>query len=173
MTSAYARGRMTNDERIARWLSRCATDENGCWIWPGAKANGGYGNVLTLNSDGEYVSRGLHRVVYEHRVGPIPDGLDLDHLCRVPACCNPAHLEPVTHRENTLRGETVPAARSKITHCPQGHEYTAENTRLSKRGQRSCRTCKKVQDNAYHARMRSCARTPASEDDYELRLGIG
>ncbi|WP_414654556.1 HNH endonuclease signature motif containing protein [Intrasporangium sp.] len=68
-------------------------------------------------------------------MGPIPEGLVLDHLCRNRACCNPAHLEPVTIRENILRGE--PANR---THCPHGHAYTPENTRIDN-NMRSCRTC--------------------------------
>jgi hypothetical protein len=75
-----------------------------CWLWTGAVDAKGYGRVLT--PDGH---RPAHRLAYELAVGPIPDGLVIDHLCRTPGCINPDHLEPVTRRENTLRGETIAA----------------------------------------------------------------
>lgn len=82
-----------------------------------------------------------HRVAYELLIGPIAAGLELDHLCRTHACVNPAHLEPVTGQVNLLRGVGFPATNAAKTHCPQGHEYTAENTYWSKKGQRGCRAC--------------------------------
>src|SRR5690606_7991791 len=84
---------------------------------------------------------------YELLVGPISAGLYLDHLCRTPRCVNPHHLEPVTARENSLRGETVLARNLAKTHCPSGHEYTQENTyragpaKKTPNGSRQCRTC--------------------------------
>ena len=97
-----------------------------------------------------------HRAVYEAIIGAIPDGLQLDHLCRVRACVNPAHLEPVTCRENIRRGLTGIHQRSK-THCPAGHPYDEANTlRRPDRGGiivRRCRECHRLQENArYHAR---------------------
>jgi hypothetical protein len=105
---------------------------DGCWVWNGAPMNTGYG---------QYRNRLAHRLVYELLVGPIPESLTLDHLCRNRICVNPAHLEPVTFKENVLRGESLPARNARKTHCPQGHPYDEENTYVSPRGWRQCRTC--------------------------------
>lgn len=108
-----------------------------CWLWTGASSLG-YGRI-TVNKKALI----LHRYVYELLAAPIPAGLHIDHLCRQPACCNPAHLEPVTPKVNSergLRGEL-------LTRCPSGHEYSGENLRLwtDSRGytRRNCRTCAK------------------------------
>lgn len=82
-----------------------------------------------------------HRVFYEHHVGPIPLGLTIDHLCKVTRCVNPDHLEPVTQRVNTLRGDGPSAVNARKTHCPHGHEYTPDNTYVRKAGGRICKTC--------------------------------
>lgn len=102
------------------------TDE--CWLWTGY-LNKGYG---TIGVNGK--TREAYRVLYELVVGPVPDGLHLDHLCRVRACVNPYHLEPVTHAENMRRAA---AAR---THCGNGHEWT-DATTYPYRGRRDCRAC--------------------------------
>lgn len=112
-----------------------ADQADGCWLWLGEVNDSGYG-VIWL---GKRRTR-AHRFGYELIVGPVPDGLDLDHLCRVRRCVNPAHLEPVTRRMNLLRGETLPAAQVKRTHCPKGHVYSKQNTRVLN-GSRYCRTC--------------------------------
>ncbi len=118
-----------------------------CLMWTGGR-RGGYGRFRV---DGRIVS--AHRWLYEQLVGTIPAGLVVDHLCRHPACVNPEHLEPVTQRENVLRGEGVGARHARKTHCPQGHEYTDENTYTWNR-QRFCRAChKKHSDN--HNKKRS------------------
>ena len=114
-----------------------------CWFWMAAKTNG-YG-VVQHNGR---VQR-AHRVVYEHLVGPIPVGLELDHLCRNRACVNPAHLEPVTGKDNIARGESMSALHSRQTHCRAGHEFTPDNTYLRKRGhntERFCRECCRARD---------------------------
>ena len=106
-----------------------------CWFWTAALDQDGYGKC---RRDG--VKR-AHRVAYEELVGPIPNGLSLDHLCRNRACVRPDHLEPVTNRENLMRGATFAALNAAKTHCPQGHEYTDENTCRKSNGSRICRTC--------------------------------
>ena len=97
-------------------LSAYRPDLGPCWIWTGAKQETGYG-FFFLKHD---TSVPPHRYAYELLVGSIPDGLLLDHLCRVPQCCNPLHLEPVTHNENQYRGSL---ARVE-TYCFYGHKYT-------------------------------------------------
>jgi hypothetical protein len=87
----------------------------------------------------------VHRLAYEVFVGPIPDGLQIDHLCRQRACCNPDHLEAVTCRVNLLRGDTITAREAATTHCPQGHEYTEANTyrRPDNPIKRDCKICRR------------------------------
>jgi hypothetical protein len=121
---------------------------SGCWLWTGAIAGGGYGVVW---NDGK--RRQAHRVVYEMHCDPIPDGMQLDHLCRTRSCCNPDHLEPVTGAEN-LRRSPLMDRKSNNTHCPQGHEYTAENIVWQTTGARACRECKRIYDRARIARIR-------------------
>lgn len=107
-----------------------------CWLWHGAKMKDGYGN---FKAAGRFVR--AHRYAYELLVGPIPEGLVLDHLCRVPLCVNPSHLEPVTRRENVLRGETVAASNAAKTHCKKGHPLSGDN--LYEHGHsRHCRVCR-------------------------------
>lgn len=120
-------GRIRGELAISRTLAAVATDPRSCWIWPVVRSIG-YGRA--------YGTRQAHRVVYERLVGPIPAGLQLDHLCRTPACVNPWHLEPVTAAENQRRGK-----RAQQTHCGRGHEFTAENTRIRGNGTRQCKTC--------------------------------
>lgn len=105
-------------------------DKSGdCWLWTGNLVRG-YGQIKVDNKP-----LYTHRVAYELVVGPIPEGLTLDHLCRTTVCCNPAHLEPVTMEENLRR-----QGASK-THCKRGHEFSPENTRIGPHGKRVCRTC--------------------------------
>lgn len=107
-----------------------------CWNWAGGKS-GGYGYFRLVPSRNMVPA---HRVAYELVVGPIPEGLTIDHLCRNRACVNPAHMEPVTLRENLMRGDTLAAANTRKTHCLRGHEFDAENTQFH-RGSRRCRAC--------------------------------
>ena len=120
----------------AKWFRHPIT---GCWIWT-ASTTAGYGRI-DVNRKFLYA----HRVAYERFVGPIPAGLQLDHLCRVRRCVNPSHLEPVTSRENTLRGNGVAARASAATHCPHGHPYDEANTYRDPRGWLRCRTCKRME----------------------------
>jgi hypothetical protein len=113
----------------------------GCLLWTGAKDRKGYGRVKV----GGRVRR-VHRVLYELCVGPIPDEHVLDHECRVHACVHPAHVEPVTNRVNTLRGESFAARHAQKTHCPRGHELAGDNlvARADRPGTRECLACKRL-----------------------------
>lgn len=117
--------------------------ESGCWEWVGGKSGTGYG-CWKVNGK----TRRAYRVMYERAKGPVPEGKELDHLCRNRLCVNPDHLEPVTRRENVLRGISPSAVHARKTHCHQGHPFTPENTALWNRKNgtqtRVCRTCRRA-----------------------------
>lgn len=109
--------------------------KTGCWNWVGSKNKDGYGN---LSINGKNVTS--HRFSYELFKSKISKGLTIDHICRNTSCCNPNHLEIVTIKDNILRGTSFAASNARKTHCPQGHEYTKENTYTTEG--RRCRICK-------------------------------
>jgi len=118
-----------------------------CWLWAKGIMGTGYGQLFVRGSKPYKMVR-AHIAVYEALVGPVPEGLELDHLCRVRRCVNPDHLEPVTHRENVLRGTAIAKAvahqRAK-THCPRGHPYNKENTYYRPgNGDRGCKICRRA-----------------------------
>lgn len=117
-------------------------EPSGCWTWLREIDTKGYG-MYRFQGNEPYVKR-AHRWVYEQHRGPIPTGLELDHLCRVKACVNPDHLEPVTHAENVRRAMTR-------TECRRGHPFTPENELWRKHG-RTCRTCFQAANRRYYAR---------------------
>lgn len=125
---------------------KVAKIEGGCWIWTGPMDRNGYG------LDGGARKTLAHRVAYRELVGEIAPGLELDHLCRVRHCVRPDHLQPVTHRENMLRGNGWAGKNARKTHCPHGHEYTPDNTKL-RNGSRTCRACRSAK-NAEKLRRR-------------------
>lgn len=129
-----------------------------CWEWTAGRDTGGYGQ---FSIDGRL--RKAHRVAWELLRGDIPDGLELDHLCRNRSCVNPWHLEPVTHQVNAVRGLTPILSRARNlakTHCPKGHPYSGENLYITPIGQRHCRTCRSAQ--AHEAYLRKKARKVAA-----------
>lgn len=121
-----------------------------CWLWTGAKNRGGYGAISKGRREGAAV---VHRVVWELLVGPIPEGADLDHLCRVRACCNPDHLEPVSRAVNVARGSHR-AGAPRRTHCKRGHAFTAENSIPNGPNGRACRICTTEAKRRYRARKK-------------------
>ena len=116
-----------------------------CWIWTGYTDPNGYGNFRRWRHN---VTRSAHRIAWEWLRGPIPTGLQLDHLCRVRACVNPDHLEPVTPKINQHRGYGEAAKHVRQTHCIHGHAFTPENTRIVIRASgttsRQCRMCERL-----------------------------
>ena len=139
---------MIRGDDAARFRSYVAVDEGGCWIWTGGKTANGYGQFSFNVEGGSRQHWYTHRWSYTQNVGPIPAGMQIDHLCRVRACCNPAHLEAVTQTTNILRGESPYAKRARQTHCKRGHELAGDNVRVSTRGTRQCRQCSQDREKA-------------------------
>jgi hypothetical protein len=125
---------------------RIDSDEE-CWVWLANKNPQGYG--LFRNNGGE---AGAHRFAYRHLVGDIPCGLQLDHLCRNPACVNPAHLEPVTARENIRRGNGMGGRHARNPFCAMGHALAGSNVKLEAGRWRRCRICRTAQEKAKRKR---------------------
>ena len=126
---------------LERFATRVALNDDGCIIWVGGLTTGGYGCFATETTRGAERMGLAHRWSYEYHVGPIPAGLDIDHLCRVRSCVNPDHLEPVTRVENIR-----PAAAVK-THCPAGHPYDEANTYVRPGTvHRTCKACSRQRD---------------------------
>lgn len=140
---------MTDEERFWPKVSR----SDGCWEWTGSCfIPQGYGRFWMGGT--KYVR--AHRFAYELLVGPIPDGLVLDHLCRNRKCVRPDHLEPVTQGENVLRGVGLPAVNVAKTHCIHGHEFTEANTYRCGNA-RNCRACHRIREIARYRRRKESA----------------
>lgn len=136
---------MKVDRAFWKRVDRAGTHPDDCWIWRGAQTRDGYGK---LGRNGRTVL--AHRYAYELEVGPIPGGRVIDHLCRVRLCVRPSHAEPVTARENILRGEGAGALAARRDRCPEGHELT--NSVDGSR--RRCRPCAADAARRYRARNR-------------------
>lgn len=138
--------------RLDRFYSKVHKTQS-CWEWTGTLINGDYGQFWDGNK-----KIYAHRWSYEYFIGPIPNDMQLDHLCRNRCCVNPEHLEPVTARENTMRGNTITAHHAFKTHCERGHEYTIENTYNIKTGGRMCRECKRIKEREYYHAVRKVSK---------------
>lgn len=163
-------GRITDPHHavdVEAWISG-VTGTAGCWLWPGLLSDG-YGRPA-INGRSEF----LHRYLWARTVGPIPEGMQLDHLCHTTAldrgecaggptcehrrCANPAHMEVVPLRVNVERGNGLAAINAAKTWCDSGHEFTLANTIIRNSGRRAgnreCRECQRSRNRAYRARLR-------------------
>lgn len=159
---------MTPDLLPSLLRNGIVVNDEGCWQWSRRLAYDGYGRVTIRVGDARRTVS-VHRTVYSLLVGPVPDGLQLDHLCRNRGCCNPAHLEPVTCRENLLRGDTLNAANAGKTHCVRGHAFDEANTTWNGT-KRHCRTCHRELMRRRRARAREITRE-GIEQAHEWGLG--
>lgn len=176
----YDRFRATGDPDVVlrdvrpaaeRWKDYYTATDLGyktpCWPWTGRISVYGYGRIKNRRNHGGVQDPMAHRFVYEQVVGPIPEGMTLDHLCHNAdqscndgtgcihrRCVNPDHLEPATRRANTFSGRTPAAANAAKTHCKWGHEFTPENTGVEKSGKRYCRACGARRQAEYRAKQR-------------------
>lgn len=134
-----------------RIRAKVVVDAAGCWIWQGYLIPNGYARISVGG-----LRMYAHRASYEAFVGPIPNGLEIDHLCRVRHCANPEHLEPVTREMNVRRGISAEVNRQRHaarTHCKRGHPFDEDNTKRKPRG-RSCRACSRDWMRAARARRK-------------------
>lgn len=123
-----------------------------CWLWRGSTTKKGYGQISgEPHTQKRFMA---YRWLYEFVVGPIPDGLTLDHLCRNRGCVRPDHMEAVTNRVNILRGTSWAAVNARKTHCPRGHSLSdSRTTRIDPAtGKRICRACAVVTRRAREGR---------------------
>jgi hypothetical protein len=136
----------------------------GCWSWPLGNPN--RYKVVIISGKRHY----LHRLLYEQLVGPIPEGMEIDHRCCNPGCCNPSHLEAVPKRINILRGTSMAARWANRTHCDKGHPFDEENTLIRMhhgKPIRRCRTCKNERERLYWA-----AASQRCKEHNEKRRGL-
>jgi len=140
--------RKSAEERF--WDKVTADPNSGCWLWAASLSRDGYGQFAPKRN----ALAGAHRYSYELHVGPIPKGLEIDHLCRVRSCVNPDHLEPVTPKENILRGTGLAAVNARKTHCRNGHKLSGENLYVTPDGRRDCRICRRESCRRYRERQR-------------------
>lgn len=131
---------------LERFTEKYIVVESGCWEWVASIHSEGYGQMSYLGKPTV-----AHRIGYMLLIGPIPDGMDIDHLCRNRKCVNPSHLEVVSRAVNLRRG--IPNKFKNATHCIHGHAFDAENTHITKTGQRVCRACLRIRSRARYKKL--------------------
>lgn len=140
-----------NPERIVPRFTAKVKQGSGCWEWQGYLNSHGYGQFRV--SPGKLML--AHRFAYELFIDLIPEGMQLDHLCRNRRCVNPSHLEVVDNKTNSLRGVGFAALNATKTHCPKGHPYEGDNLGIRKaKGWRNCRACNRERVLAFKLRQR-------------------
>lgn len=139
-----------------------------CWYWTGEIGANGYGRYA-VKIDGKTAHYGAHRYAYELLVGPIGEGLTLDHLCNNPPCVNPDHLVPASMTDNTLRGHSPWAVNARKTHCVHGHPFSGENLIMDRQSpsngggiHRRCRACSRETSKRRAERDRQKRSNPAA-----------
>jgi hypothetical protein len=135
-----------------------ASPSGQCWIWTGPTRGPKAHRRGYLKVGGK--RHATHRFAYELVNGPVPEGLELDHLCRAPLCFNPSHLEPVTHAENVRRGDSCKASD---THCAHGHPFIPENSYIDRQGTRYCTECQRIGKRRRRAAARERRHRNAAE----------
>jgi hypothetical protein len=142
---------------IDRFLSRVDMPSSfvACWPWTARIDRYGYGCAY-LPRPGRHGGIGAHRLSYVLAFGSEPEaGLEIDHLCRVRRCVNPLHLEAVSKKVNSHRGQSIQAHNARKTHCDRSHEFTPDNTRVTANGYRVCRKCECIRASKYKAKKRA------------------
>lgn len=139
------------EEQKRRFMALVNIRPGMCWLWKGNHSKG-YGRFLVQSADQQTIAS--HRFAYLAFVGKIPEGLELDHLCRNTRCCNPEHVEPVTREENLRRSDVALGIRSAATHCASGHEFTKANTYIRTSGRRACKECNRRRHQSTRGRVR-------------------
>jgi hypothetical protein len=148
MVDPLTHGRRTRSRADRLWEKVDASGE--CWLFIGARDRNGYGKLSKGPHRAGHIR--AHRAAWETMVGPIPDGWEIDHLCRNPPCVNPDHLEPVPPRINVMRGQSFAAKNARKTHCVHGHEFT-ESTTAWFGGRRQCKPCTYLRHKLARARI--------------------
>jgi len=134
------------------WKRAFPEPNSGCWLWDGPISKRGYGLSIRVGPRVNAKRVEPHKFSYELHKGPVPAGLEIDHLCRMRCCVNPDHLEAVTHRENLRRGNTFAAKNAAKTHCLRGHDLAVEGY-IRWDGRRQCRACGRMFDAARYAKQ--------------------
>lgn len=141
-------------------------NDGGCWGWSGPRISTGYSG-FSVKVGGRWSKVGAHRYSYEQFVGQIPEGLQIDHLCRNPWCVNPKHLEAVTSRTNVLRSNAPPARNAAATDCIRGHRLLGYNL-IANKGKRNCRECLRAYARVWHRLRREGKTTPPKAEMSKL-----